>query len=84
MEDATIRPMLGRNLSIERDGSQRLWEVLIIERDSMGKRVEGYAHERVHGSNLTYAEAGAIAGEFNRELNKQRADKWEEDFRVQD
>ena len=56
MHDAVIEPMYP-NLSIEKDRQERLWKVVIIERDEMGRTIRNNPNDITWRLNLTYDEA---------------------------
>jgi len=71
MQDAVIEGMFDY-VYHERDAEERLWQVVIIERDKMGTRKKDNPKEIVYKTNLTYYEAMSEANAFNQESNKRR------------
>jgi hypothetical protein len=69
MQDAIIQGMHDYVYK-ERDADERLWQVVIIERDEMGSRKKDNPNEILYKASLTYSEAMSEANAFNQESYK--------------
>jgi hypothetical protein len=73
MQDAIIELMPDNSdLAKDSSNSQRLWQVVIVEKDETGEVIENSPNNAVYRTGLSHDQAISVAEQFVQELRKAR------------